>query len=100
MEFDSKERIVAVKNEEELELVAPVETKGRNLEEWMSELDNMIKISIKENIVNFLNDCPNKIEDLLPKYCSQAIMLGTNIIWTGDVEKCFEKGEKDLNTYW
>lgn len=92
LNFDEKNRIVSVNGGEELELVIPIDTEDRRIEEWMAELDSVTKLTVKENITNFLQDSSQNADKLLPKYHSQTLMVGSSIIWTGDVEKAIEKG--------
>ena len=54
----------------------------------------MMKLSVKETILNALQDCPKKTSDMLNDHCGQAIIASTEIIWTGDIERALEVGPK------
>ena len=61
-------------------------------EEWIGELEKVMKLSIKEAIKDVLHSCPMEVSELLENHCGQAILNASRIIWTGDVEKCIEQG--------
>ena len=52
----------------------------------------MMKLSVKNSIENFLLNEPKDISELLEEHTGQTIETGSQIINTGDVEKCFENG--------
>ena len=60
--FDEQERIVALDaSEEKVKLLSPVETKNVRLEEWIGELEKVMKLSIKEAIKDVLHSCPKEL---------------------------------------
>ena len=55
-----------------------------------------MKLSVKNSIENFLLNEPKDISELLEEHTGQTIETGSQIINTGDVEKCFENGGKSM----
>ena len=95
LEFDEADRILALYgSDERLELVKPVETKGKKFYEWVNDLEKTMKLSVKEAIKNFLHDCPKEFSELLKSHCGQMIDVGNRIIRTGDIERFLELEEE------
>ena len=59
-----------------------------------------MKLAVKDSIIKTLHDCPKNLEELLDSHCGQSIIAASHLIWTGDVEKAFEKGIEGVKEHW
>ena len=78
----------------------PVKTRGRKIEVWLLELEKEVKAAVKEAILHALRNFPKTFSELIENNCGQAAVTAFDIIFTRDVEKAIEKGNKGLKDYW
>jgi dynein heavy chain len=65
---------------EEVQFVKHVDPNKKNVEDWMGELENMMRMSVRQAMLNAVS------------HPGQVILNGSQIVWTSDVEKALKVG--------
>ena len=103
VKFDSDKKILAMKSaeKEEVDFVKHVDPKKKNVEDWMGELENMMRLSVRQAMINAIDDFPKRHRaEWAVSHCGQVILNGSQVIWTSDVEKAFKGGVQGIKDYW
>ena len=101
--FDSSKRILAMKSaeNEEVDFVKHVDPNKKNVEDWMGELENMMRLSVRQAMLNAIENFPNQKRAVWAvSNPGQVILNGSQVIWTADVEKAFKGGAEGITEYW
>lgn len=71
---------------EEVQFVKHVDPNKKNVEDWMGELENMMRLSVRQAMLNSIEDYPKKKRaDWSITHPGQVVLNGSQIIWTSDV---------------
>lgn len=101
--FDNDKKILAMMSaeKEEVDFVKHVDPKKKNVEDWMGELENMMRLSVRQAMLNAVEDYPKqKRANWAISHCGQVILNGSQIVWTSDVEKAIKGGVQATKDYW
>lgn len=67
----------------------------------MGELESMMKLSVRQSMLNSLEDYPKKKRaEWSISHPGQVILNGSQIIWTTDVENAIKGGVTGVKDYW
>jgi dynein heavy chain len=86
--FDKDKKILSMLSaeKEEIGFVKHVDPNKKNVEDWMGELENMMKMSVRQSMLNSIEDYPKKKRsEWSISHPGQVVLNGSQIIWTGDV---------------
>ena len=89
VEFDKDKKILAMMSaeKEKVKFVKPVDPNKKNVEDWMGELEEMMRLSVREAFLNAVKDYPSrKRTEWAISHPGQVILNGSQIVWTKDVE--------------
>lgn len=101
--FDKDKKITSMKSaeKEEVAFVKHVDPNKKNVEDWMGELENMMRLSVRQSMINAVEDYPKrKRAEWSVSHCGQIVLNGSQIVWTSDVEKAFKGGVQGIKDYW
>lgn len=83
---------------EEVKFVKPVDPNKKNVEDWMGELENMMKKSVRNvllrSVANYV-EVPRK--EWVLNHPGQCVLNGSQVHWTREVEDAInyvEEGKK------
>ena len=76
--------------------------KKNDVEDWMGELENMMKMPVRQAMLTSIEDYANmKRPEWSITHCGQVLLNGSQIIWTDDVEKTLKTGGvAGVKEYW
>lgn len=82
---------------EELLLDNPVRLEpGLRLDEWMTELDTELKLTLSRSvqtcIAEYRSTAPDATSALVARYPFQVSLLALQVCWTAEVEECLSRG--------
>ena len=103
VEFDKDKKILAMMSaeKEKVKFVKPVDPNKKNVEDWRGELEEMMRLSVREAFLNAVKDYPSrKRTEWAVSHPGQVILNGSQIIWTADVEQSFKAGATAVREYW
>ena len=71
------------KEGERLPLAEPVKTKGLKIEDWLVDLERVMKESVRRAIINAVTDYPKKSKaDWIFSHPAQTVLAGSRVWWT------------------
>lgn len=72
---------------ERVPFTKPLDPNNKNVEDWMGELEDMMKASVRNEIYISIKDYPkpNRCEWVL-NHIGQAVLNGSQVHWTTEVE--------------
>lgn len=78
---------------ERVDFFKPLDPKDKNVEHWMSELELMMKASVRWALKVSIEQYPNtpRTEWVL-QHPGQCVLNGSQFHWTAEVEEAIEKG--------
>lgn len=88
VQFDKDKKILSMKSaeKEEVMFVKHVDPNKKNVEDWMGELENMMRQSVRQSMLNAVEDySKQKRSQWAVSHCGQVILNGSQIVWTNDV---------------
>ena len=105
IEFDAQKKILAMYSaeKEKVQFVKNVDPNKKNVEDWMGEVENMMKKSVRQAL---LRSVENYREVPRPKWVllhpGQCVLNGSQIQWTLEVEAAIRKDVEDfgIQQYW
>jgi dynein heavy chain len=81
------------KDEELIPLVEPVKCEG-NIENWLKRLEEVMQNTMRDILRNGSRDCMQlNFGEFVNRYCSQASLVGLQLLWTYHVQECLEKAK-------
>ena len=102
--FNKDKKILSMKSaeKEEVDFVKFVDPVKKNVEDWMGELENMMRMSVRQVMINAVEDYPKrKRAEWAVSHPGQVILNGSQIVWTGDVESAMKNGGvATVKEYW
>lgn len=82
---------------EEVPFVKHVDPNKKNVEDWMGELEAMMRMSVRQSMINAIEDYPKrKRAEWAVSHCGQVILNGSQVVWTSDVQKAFKGGVEGI----
>ena len=82
---------------EEVDFVKHVDPNKKNVEDWMGELENMMRLSVRQAMLSAIENFPNQKRAVWAvSNPGQVILNGSQVIWTADVEKAFKGGAEGI----
>ena len=85
---------------EQINFVKPLNPKDKNVEFWMSDLEYMMKMSVREALKNSIDDYLVKIRnDWVLVHPGQCVLNGSQVHWTKEVEDAILKGLQGIKEY-
>ncbi|KAL4440889.1 hypothetical protein ABPG74_009302 [Tetrahymena malaccensis] len=107
IEFDDQKKIHAMfsAENERVPFEKFVDPNRKNVEEWMGDVENMMKRSVRRALNNSVEDYNKKPR---PKWCishpGQCVLNGSQVLWTYEVEEAIKnEGQEDkvgIKGYW
>lgn len=71
-----------------------IDPKGKNVEDWMTELEEQMKVSIKSVLLYSIEDyVVKKREQWVIEHPGQCVLNGSQVHWTREVEESIQKKE-------
>ncbi|OMJ85153.1 hypothetical protein SteCoe_13621 [Stentor coeruleus] len=85
---------------EQVAFVRPLNPKDKNVEFWMSDLEEMMKESVRHVLKNSIEDYKVKIRnDWVLLHPGQCVLNGSQVHWTKEVEEAILKGLQGVKEY-
>lgn len=70
-----------------------IDPKGKNVEDWMTEVEEQMKISIRSVLLNSIKDYTVRPrEDWILVHPGQCVLNGSQVHWTSEVEQYIKEG--------
>jgi len=87
---------------EQVQFVKHVDPVKKNVEDWMGELESMMCQSIRQSMINAVEDYPKRERtEWCVSHAGQVVLNGSQIVWTTDVEKALKTNSLDaVKEYW
>ncbi|CAR27637.1 ZYRO0D03168p [Zygosaccharomyces rouxii] len=78
---------------EHVQLIRKINVSSIRCDEWLSKLDNEMKLTIAESVSTCLSSLKNGVQfsELLDSYIFQTLLLSWQIFWTGAINESFNK---------
>ena len=95
VEFDKDKKILSMKSAEKevVNFVKHVDPNKKNVEDWMGELENMMRLSVRDAMLKAVEDYTKRDRpEWAVSHPGQVILNGSQIVWTGDVEGALKNG--------
>ena len=85
---------------EQIAFVTPLNPKEKGVEFWMSDLEDMMKISVRHALKNSVDDYLVKARnDWVLVHPGQCVLNGSQVHWTSEVETAILGGLQSVNDY-
>ena len=85
---------------EQVGFAKPVNPKDKQVEFWMSDLEEMMKLSVRQVLKFSIDDYPTKKRnDWVLLHPGQCVLNGSQVHWTTEVEVAIIKGLQDVREY-
>lgn len=69
-----------------VQFVKHVDPNKKNVEDWMGELENMMRLSVRDAMIKSVEDYPKRFRpEWAVSHPGQVVLNGSQIVWTGDV---------------
>lgn len=76
---------------ERVPFVKVVDPNNKNVEDWMGELEEMMKLSVRQVLINSIESYPNPTRcDWTISNAGQAVLNGSQVHWTREVEQAIK----------
>jgi dynein heavy chain, axonemal len=101
VEFDAGKKILAMfsAEKEKVKFSRHVDPNKKNVEDWMGELEEMMKVSIKDSLLFSINDYPKRRRsEWAVLHPGQCVLNGSQVQWTTEVEASFKTNT--VKDYW
>ena len=86
---------------ERVAMLNKVDPIGKNVEDWMGELEQQMMISIRHELFKSVFDYPKmKRTEWVVTHPGQCVLNGSQVMWTQEVETAFDNGVKGIKEYW
>jgi dynein heavy chain len=87
---------------EVVHFVKHVDPNKKNVEDWMGELENMMRLSVRDAMIKATDDYSKRTRsEWAVTHPGQVILNGSQIVWTGDVEGAMrDGGVPAVKEYW
>ncbi len=86
---------------EKVDFVQPVNPVGKSVEHWMTDLEDMMKLSVRheleKSITSYLHT-PRK--DWVLQQKGQCVLNGSQVHWTTEVEEVLKAGGGGIKQYY
>lgn len=104
VEFDAKKQILAMYSaeNEKIDFVEIVDPIRKNVEDWMTEIEEMMKTSVRHELLKSINEYTvmDRTEWVL-SHPGQCVLNGSQVHWTSEVEQNFQSSETGgIKGYW
>jgi len=96
IEFDDKKIIHAMFSGEgeKVKFVKPVDPNSKNVEFWMGDVEEMMKISVRNVLLNSINAYPTTPRtEWVVQHPGQCVLNGSQVHWTSEVEEAIRTGQ-------
>jgi dynein heavy chain, axonemal len=103
IEFDERKKILAMYSaeKEKVNFVRPVDPVGKNVEDWMGDLEEMMKESVKSALLKSVTDYLAVPRDQwVKRHPGQCVLNGSQVHWTSEVEQAIRKGKQGVAEYY
>ncbi|CAK83095.1 unnamed protein product (macronuclear) [Paramecium tetraurelia] len=93
IEFDKDKKIHAMfsAEKEKVPFAKIVDPNKKNVEEWMNEVENMMRLSVRQALmVSIENYTQVKREEWVLKHPGQCVLNGSQVHWTKEVEAAID----------
>lgn len=78
---------------EVVQFVKHVDPNKKNVEDWMGELENMMRLSVRDAMIKAVEDYTKRARsEWAVSHPGQVVLNGSQIIWTSDVEQAMKSG--------
>lgn len=86
---------------EKVEFINLLDPNNKNVEDWMGELEEMMKQSVRYALLKSVQTYPNPSRtDWVRSNPGQTVLNGSQVHWTAEVESAIkDKGGQGLNDY-
>jgi len=101
IEFDDMKIIKAMfsAEREKIDFVKPVNPVNRNVEDWMNDVEDQMKASVRAALFNSVEDYKvTERTQWVMKHPGQCVLNGSQIVWTHEVEEALMKN--NVKEYW
>ena len=102
VDFDAAKKITAMSSAEgeKINFVKSVETNNKNVEFWMGDLEEMMKVSVRHVLHNSILDYPKLARTKwVVTHPGQCVLNGSQVHWTSEVEEAITKGVSCVSDY-
>ncbi len=107
VEFDKDRKIGAMfsAEKEKVQFFKIVDPNRKNVEDWMTELESMMKQSIRASLDRSIKEyVTTKRKDWVLRHPGQCVLNGSQVQWTSEVETAIRKAKLEdpgaVKTYW
>ena len=103
VEFDESKKILAMYSaeREKVDFVRPVNPVGKSVEHWMTDLEDMMKISVRHELEkSILSYKTTPRKEWVLKQKGQCVLNGSQVHWTSEVEDSLRQGGKAVKDYY
>ena len=78
-----------------------VDPNKKNVEDWMGEVEDMMKQSVRAALFNSIKEYPNVARSTwVISHAGQCVLNGSQVMWTTEVENALKQGYKGVQLYW
>ena len=83
---------------EKIDFVKPISPVNRNVEEWMNDVEDQMKASVRAVLLKSVEDYKTmKRGDWVLNNPGQCVLNGSQVNWTYEVEEVIQKGPKEVS---
>jgi dynein heavy chain len=71
-----------------------IDPKGKNVEDWMTEVEEQMKLSVRTVLLQAIRDYKTmKREDWILEHAGQCVLNGSQVHWTAEVEQSIKAAQ-------
>ena len=79
-----------------MEFTREIDPLNKNVEDWMTELENMMVESVRDALLKSIKCYPSSVrEQWVLEHPGQCVLNGSQLMWTSEVEQAFKEEEAD-----
>lgn len=101
LEFDADKRMHAMYSaeQEKIDFVTEIDPVNKNVEDWMTEVEKMMKCSVRHALKHSIDDyLTRKRTEWVNAHPGMCVLNGSQIVWTYEVENALK--ENNVKEYW
>ena len=78
---------------EQVKFLKPINPNNKNVEYWMGDVEEMMKLSVREVLLNAIQDYPKRPRaEWVVSHPGQTVLNGSQVHWTSEVEQAIRDG--------
>ena len=87
--------------DEQVQWVTPVDPRDKYVEYWMGEVEEMMKLSVRNVFKISVDDyLERERTEWVKVHCGMCVLNGSQVHWTSDVERAILEGIDSIKTYY